>query len=275
MHLCLWFWICCWDRPNNWSPHPQSPQSPWPGRRAPSDTGSGVSTCTLKVTKPGGTVVDLSCGSEQELGATTTNEAGSYTLECKVTDRAARTSTKTATFTALYSAAGGGGAGGAGGGGTTREAPVEVPEGVTRNLGTLTSAETFTTLVRNSKVTFTVAESSHTATVLEVTVDSATIEISSTPSQFTLNIGESQEVDVDDNGVNDLVVTLSSVTNSKADLVFKTIEEAAPTEEVPTGEEVPGVVTGEEARPSLTWLWVVIVIVVVILLIWYFSRRKR
>ena len=237
-----------------------------------SDT-SGLASCTTTLTKPAsGTVTKTGCGTEHTFTTTDTNEAGSYTVECKNKDNIGRVNSKSATFTT--SAAGGGVSGGGGvggGGGGSAEEAIEVPTGVTGDLGTLTTTNVYTSISKDGSVSFVVAGSYHTAKVLDVTEDSATIEVSSTPSQFTLNVGESQDVDVDDNGVNDLVVTLDSITNGKADLVFKSTPEAAP-----PAEEVPGVIPPtEEVGPSLTWLWVVLVIVVVVLLIWYFSRRKR
>src|SRR3989344_4276772 len=92
----------------------------------------------------------------------------------------------------------------------------------------------------------------------------------STSKTLTLTTGETKEVDLTADGTNDLAITLRAITDGKADLVFKSLEVAAP----PAEGEAPGVVTGEEAGPSYTWLWVALVVVVVLVLLWL-GRKKR
>ena len=237
--------------------------------------GSGVASCSLKLTKPGGTTVTKTgCGTEQTFTLTDTNEAGTNTVQCTLTDNVGHTASTSKTFSVSAATTGGAGAGGGGGGGgagSTPENPVTVQQGESVDAGTLTTTETYTSVAKEGTVTFTVAGSSHSAKVLDVTTDSVTIEISSTPQQLTLTIGETKEVDLTDDDKNDLSVTLKSITDGKADLVFKSLEVVAP----PAEEEKPGVVTGEAAKPTYTWLWIVLIVIVVVLVIWYLSRKKQ
>ena len=73
---------------------------------------------------------------------------------------------------------------------------------------------------------------------------------------------------MNDDSKNDISITLNSITNGKADLLFKAIIQEVPQPE--TGGEV----TGEPAKANLTWLWILIA-VVVIALIWYFTKKKK
>jgi len=249
-----------------------------------SDT-SSISSCELKITKPSGATVTKNSCSEQTFTGTDTNEAGSYTVNCKVIDGVSRTSSTSSVFRTAVSTSGGDGSsggsgsgGGSGSPGSSAENPVTAEQGATVDAGTLSTTETYTSVAKEGTVTFAVSGNSHRVKVLDVTETSATIEIASTPKQLTLNVGETKEVDVNDDTKNDLSVTLKSITNGKADLVFKTIETITP----PGGEtggttgEQPekGVETGEETGTSLTWLWILI-LVVLVLVIWYFSKKKQ
>ena len=237
-----------------------------------SDT-SSIASCSMLLTKPTGDTVTKTGCSEQTFTLTDTNQAGTNTIQCTVIDNVGRTSSTSKTFSVSSATTGGAGAGGGGGGGagTTPENPVTVQQGERVDAGTLSATETFTSVAKEGTVTFTVAGGSHSAKVLDVTTDSITIEVSSTPQQLTLTTGETKEVDLTDDGKNDLSVTLKSITNGKADLVFKSLEVIAP----PAGGEKPGVVTGEAAKPSYTWLWVVLIVIVIVLVIWYLGRKKQ
>jgi len=243
-----------------------------------SDT-SSIASCTMTITKPGssGTITKTGC-SEQTIGSPTTetNTAGDYTVACSVTDGVGRTaSSSSATFTVSAASTGGGsgdgGGGGGGSAGSSADNPVTVSEGVTTELGALSTSDTYTSIPASGGISFSISGQSHTAKVLTVTTTSATIEFASTPSQVTLNVGETKEVDLNDNGKMDLSVMLKSITNGKADLVFKMITEVT---ETPTTTE-PTVEPPTTEKSSSTWVWILVIIVVVVLLIWYFSKKNR
>lgn len=240
-----------------------------------SDT-SSIASCSMVLTKPNGDTVTKTGCSEQTFTTTDTNGAGTNTVQCTVTDGVGRTASTSKTFSvsSATTSSGGGGGGGSGGGssGTTAENPVTVKTGESVDAGTLSTTETFTSVAKEGTVTFTVASGSHSVKVLDVTTTSVTIEIASTPKQLTLNIGDTKEVDVNDDSKNDLSVTLKSITDGKADLVFKSLEVSV----APSGETGgAGVVTEEGAKSSNTWLWVALIVVVLVLAIWYFGRKKQ
>src|SRR3989344_1006520 len=68
----------------------------------------------------------------------------------------------------------------------------------------------------------------HFAGIIGLTNTSAIINVSSTPQQATLNVGEEKKFDVNDNGYYDLLVELNSVTDNQANLELKYLHEKAP-----------------------------------------------
>ena len=239
------------------------------------DSASGVSTCTTKLTKPSdGTVTKTGDNTEHTFTGTDTNEAGTYTVACTAVDNVGRTGDATSkTFSVSYAAGtsgtgGGGGSGGGGSAGSSASNPVVVQAGLTSELGTLSTSDTFATIPASGGLSFSVNNEAHTAKVLTVTSTSVTIEFASTPDKVTLNVGETKEVDLNDNGKIDLSVMLKSITSGKADLVFKAIPEVV---EQPPAPVIPPT---EEAKSNLTWLWILIVLVV-IGLVWYFVKKKQ
>jgi len=108
--------------------------------------------------------------------------------------------------------------------------------------------------------------------VLELTDITAKIEVSSTPQEATLSVGDTRKFDVSEDGYYDIIVTLNSILDSKADLTIKSINELITTESE-AGEqekEESAVVAegGEEIQESSSifkkwWFWLIVVLVVV------------
>ncbi len=246
-----------------------------------SDSASGTASCTMTLSKPGGSTVTRTSvsGSEQTFTGTDTSAAGTYNVDCSTTDNVGRSgSASQKSFTASYasgvSGGGGGGSGGSSGGsgspGTTATNPIVVNTGVTSDLGTLSTSEKYTSVSAAASVKFIAGGGEHSVKVLTITSNSVTIELASTPQQLTLNVGDTKEADLDANGKNDLSIMLKSITNGKADLVFKSLTEAV----TPTTPEQPSQVTGEQAKSNSTWIWVIVALVVAAL-IWFFSKKKK
>ena len=68
----------------------------------------------------------------------------------------------------------------------------------------------------------------HYVGVLSVSESSALVEVSSSPINSTLQIGEEKKFDVDVNGVYDLIVKLNSIEGNKANLTINYIQESIP-----------------------------------------------
>ncbi len=94
---------------------------------------------------------------------------------------------------------------------------------------TLRNEGTTTQVKLNEAVSFSHGEETHYIVVKGVTATTATVEVWSTPQTVTVDVGETQEVDTDGNGLVDLSVTLdaTNVTAGTADFTIKAIEEVA------------------------------------------------
>jgi hypothetical protein len=64
----------------------------------------------------------------------------------------------------------------------------------------------------------------HTITLNEVLESSVNITISSEPINFLLGVNENKEIDLDNDGVNDLNVSLVSISNNNAEIFVKEIK---------------------------------------------------
>ncbi len=244
-----------------------------------SDATSAVKSCTTKLTKPGGDVITKTGdNTEHTFTGTDTSEAGEYTVSCEVEDTVghrASAGTKRK-FTSSYSVSGAGGGAAGGGGGTGGGAVTTITEaiesGVTKDVGALTETQV-TQISEGGAVSFAIGTTTHKAKVISVGTDSVTVEVSSTPKQVTVKIGETKEIDANDDGTNELAIILNGITNGKADITFKNLL-APPTEEVTTTTIAPTeVVTGEE-KTSLTWLWIVIAIIIIVIILVLIRKKK-
>jgi hypothetical protein len=123
----------------------------------------------------------------------------------------------------------------------------------------------------------------HTVGVVNLTSNSAVINVSSVSQQATLLLRESKKFDVDANSYYDLKVTLNSIANNKANLTIESINErvVAPGDGQPSDRNISDVSGGgaagtpagdgegnEEAdEANKIWIWVVIFIVVVMIVV--------
>lgn len=155
----------------------------------------------------------------------------------------------------------------------------EIASGETENLGTLTQTIANNIVVGvDSVATFsmtttsnTASLSSHSLTVSEITDTSVTVIIESDPIEITLEVGDTETVDVDGDGESDLEITLNSITNGEADLTINTLVEVPP-ELLPTE---PTVTPPEPEAKGATGWWIVLIIVVIGLIVWFLFRKKK
>ncbi|MFA5856149.1 MAG: S8 family serine peptidase [Candidatus Pacearchaeota archaeon] len=111
----------------------------------------------------------------------------------------------------------GGGGGGGGGGTSIKTFTINYSEGKNGYIQDLGN---------NDRIKFELKEKeNHYLTIKSVNNDFANITISSEPINFILKIGESRKLNVNSTGVYDLMVTLDSITNNKAKISIKIIEE--------------------------------------------------
>lgn len=111
----------------------------------------------------------------------------------------------------------------------------------------------------------------HKVTFKAITSNTATIVIQSDPVELTLIIGQSQEVDINKDGKNDVLVTLVSITNGQAEITMKNLAPVVPSTPTPAP---PAPVTTEKPA-SLAWLWVIAIVVVIIIIAVVVKKRKK
>tara|TARA_Y100000310_G_scaffold9719_2_gene10433 strand:+ start:76 stop:2457 length:2382 start_codon:yes stop_codon:yes gene_type:complete len=246
------------------------------------DTESGVATYVTTITKPSGVKVSESttvANTAVSFTGDDTNEAGTYSVDCTLTDGVGNQNTVSSSFTALFTTGSSSSGGGSGGGSTatvsfdvdfseaaTTEATMQVAEGSTRTF----SFDGATT---------------HTLKVDSVSSTSATITISSDPQTFEMNVGETRGVDINDDGLDDLEVTLNSVDNGVVDLSIVKVEEgaaivaeeeiAAAAEETTTGTVDEVAPTPTEAKGYGTTITIIVILVIVVLLVVYYFMQKK
>lgn len=142
-------------------------------------------------------------------------------------------------------------------------------------------------LIAKSRIKFNVNNTFHYVGVKSLTTSTATIEVSSAPQQSVFNIGDEKKFDVNSDNYYDISVKLSSISNNKANITVKSIQELIPAIPAPaeekktTGEQVKETVgeavkaAGSLAKSKTFWIVLVVIAVVVVILIYSMYKRKR
>lgn len=173
----------------------------------------------------------------------------------------------------------------------TGEVSVEIAPGVVpeaRNIDFNIANKHIVNQQKNQNVTFSVDDEEHSVKVTDISSDSITIVVRSEPQFSNLKVGESKDFDTNNDGINDLRVTLIGIEDGKARLVYEDLQ-ATPSEEVTetvTEENETAEVTGEvtEEIPETTTKqpnffllyknYIITGIVILILLILIIKYRK-
>lgn len=203
-----------------------------------------------------------------------TASAGIYTLTCSAKDNEENTQTKE--YSLIVSDVQP--AKVSGGGGAAAAAPV-VAWTSTRSITNEEFTQGYTKqLAAKNRLKVAVEGTNHFVGVLSLTGTTATIEVSSTPQQATLSVGDVRRFDVTGDGSYDVQVTLNGIADNKADVTVKSISEiiTPATEEEEVAKETAA--AGEEVevgKPLLKSVWFWIVVIVVVLVIVYVVYKKK
>src|SRR3989344_8296756 len=176
---------------------------------------------------------------------TETRTLGLYEVNCSIVDRAGNQNSTTITFEVIRAASGSDLPAAIIQRGKERVATIVIAKGATSNVGAIEGKEESRLMGSGSTATFTIGGESHSFIVKEVSDSSVTIVIQSDPQEATIQKGQTQEFDVNDDGFNDVRVTYhGSDLKDRADMTIEGLEQ--PEEgETPPGEETP-----EPATPS-------------------------
>ena len=121
----------------------------------------------------------------------------------------------------------------------------------------------------------------HTLTVSDISGNSVTIIISSTPKSETLIIGQEWKVDVDDDNVYDYYVKVDSIENDKADLTIKAIEEDVENVKIENqniitnDSEVEQPISYDNTLLILSLLILIVLFIIILVLVWNSKSKKR
>jgi len=127
-------------------------------------------------------------------------------------------------------------------------------------------------LRQSQRATLAVGDDAHTLTLVKLTDSEATVKIASTPTEFTLVVGESKDVNVTGDGINDIVVVLDKIEDLKA---YLTVTLAA----LPPEKDETEVGWKEGVKEEL-WVWkywiiASIALIVVGTFIWVVRAQRR
>lgn len=120
----------------------------------------------------------------------------------------------------------------------------------------------------------------HHVGVIKLTSTTVTINVSSTPQQATLSIGDMRKFDVTDDGYYDLYIKLNSISNNKADLTIKAISEKVTEESTAEEQEKESSAIEERDEESereevSQWWWVILIAVLIVVIVGTIIWKKK
>ncbi len=109
----------------------------------------------------------------------------------------------------------------------------------------------------------------HSITIKKIGPDCVVLTLASTPYDVTLCVGDTKQYDVNGDGVNDIEISLNSIsTNGKANLTFRALK--------PPSTPAPAAAAVEKHH---NWLWLIVSIAFIVvalgLFFWLAMRRKN
>jgi len=126
--------------------------------------------------------------------------------------------------------------------------PTHIPAAVTILLNDFSqyldgTGKLLTGLKIGQVIDFNIGSEEHTVTIKEILDDYVVITLAPTPTDLTLNYGEAKQADVTGDGVNDIEITYTAISNGKVDLTFAQIAGILVTELPKTGVSVTPVLS--------------------------------
>lgn len=193
-----------------------------------------------------------------------TSQAGTFITTCTATDVAGNSASSSMGYT-VNSAAGGGG-------GTPRfytntfvfddKEFSEIKE-ITKELG------------KKEQIRIKINTQQHYIGIINLSSTYITINISSTPQQATLFVGDEKKFDLSEDDYYDLLIKLNSIENNKANLTIKSIYEKIEKKEKIVEEEEEIEEEKEiEKKAELLMLLVVLIIVIILIIVKYKDKKR-
>lgn len=206
-----------------------------------------------------------------------TRELGDYLALCEVTDVAGNTNSTNISFTIQQKLSKSNSAF-ANKNFAAPIAKIKVGGDTVSDAGKLTD-DGFSRLMRVGATTkFSLRSQDHSLSVKELSDEQVTLIVRSTPMDIILRKGETKNIDVDQDGQDDLEITFHKQFNRYADLTVSLLTSQNPLSEKTTSEK-----TSEQQPPSSNKqissgsLFTILLVIIVLIFIGYFSfmRKKR
>jgi C1A family cysteine protease len=180
----------------------------------------GVKNITISYS---GTTIKT-CSSSPCVYDYTPSWTGTKTITCTVYDYASNSDTDSGTLAVEEDDGGDGGNGGSGGDDEEQSQTYDISDDLEED------NEKTQKLAQGDSVKFKINRSSHSLKVSRVYSDKAKLEISSDPFYVTIALNETKQVDVDNNSLDDLAITLLDIVGDNVKLKLELIEEKTPEE---------------------------------------------
>lgn len=196
--------------------------------------------------------------------APSTANTGTYTETCISTDNTGNRATTTTT----YDVTGVNNNGGSSSGGGSSTATSWSAGTHTINEDTFKTGFTYG-LKSNQRIRFTSGGASHHVGVKSLTATTATIEIASTPQTATMSVGDVRKFEITGDDYYDLLVTLNSITDGKADVTISPISELITAEaeaEQQAQEESATPIVSDETGEGLGTTWIIGIIIAILII---------
>jgi len=135
----------------------------------------------------------------------------------------------------------------------------------------------------SSRIKVQINSQTHYIGVVSVTATTAKIQVSSTPIEATLNVGDTKKFDLDADGFYDIIVKLDSITSGKAKVTTTAINEAVPAGTgtgddtgagTGTGDDTGAGITGGSTGKIIMWIVIIVVIIAVVAVVIGISKNK-
>ena len=233
---------------------------------SPASVSSGSSvTCSCT-----GTDATSGVNTSTASSTVTTSATGTFSYTCSVTDYAGNSASNSASYLVSASSSSG------------SSSTTNFWTKGTHIVSTGQFAEGFTKqLSVNQRLRVQVGSEDHHVGVVGLTSTTATINISSDPQQIVLTVGDSEKVEVSGDDYYDILVSLNSINDGKADVTIQSINELIVVEDV-VEEEIGNVETvadvivdiAENKGNAVVWIIVGFVIVGVGIVV-VLTRKKK
>ena len=209
-----------------------------------------------------------------------TQHVGNFSLTCDATDGSGNAATQSLIYYNIL-AESSSGSGGGGGGSTTT---VTWTNTIIATDAELSAKGPVTyELSGSSRIKVQINSQTHYIGVVSVTATTAKIQVSSTPQEATLNVGDTKKFDLNADGFYDISVTLDSITSGKAKVTTTAINEAVPAGTgtgddtgagTGTGDDTGAGTTGGSTGKIIMWIVIIVVIIAVVAVVIGISKNK-